>query len=123
MERENSIFIELINDMEKEIKELKKLYEKDKQYINEIEFVISKLRNLQIVLKPKDKILKTRVKEIDKLLNGIENIRCDVILTEVDTIYENIGRNLLDGMKFEKLENNNERLIIFENKEVGKINI
>lgn len=41
MERENSIFIKLINDMEREIKNLKGIYESDKQYVDEIDVIIS----------------------------------------------------------------------------------
>lgn len=120
---DNSIFIKLINDMEKEIKVLKEIYKSDKQYVDEIDDIILKLRNIQDAFRPKEKILKNKIKEIDRLLNEIENKRGDIILTEVDNIYENVRRNLLDGMNLQKLENNSARLIVFENKEVGKIDI
>lgn len=123
MEMDNSIFIKLINDMEKEIKVLKEIYKSDKQYVDEIDDIILKLRNIQDAFRPKEKILKNKIKEIDRLLNEIENKRGDIILTEVDNIYENVRRNLLDGMSLQKLANNSARLIVFENKEVGKIDI
>lgn len=123
MERENSIFIKLINDMEREIKNLKGIYESDKQYVDEIDVIISKLKNIQSAFKPKEKILKERIRGINKILTDIEDIRSNKILKGIGEIYINIENNLLDGMEFRETENNNERLIVFENNEVGRINV
>lgn len=123
MEKDNNKIISLINQLEVEIDIIINTLKKDKETLDKVKYLEAKLKEVGKILNPKVNTLKNELYNINKILNELKNIKGDLILDDIGKIYENIRRNLLDGMGLLKTENNNDRVIIFENKEVGKMNV
>ncbi len=115
--------IELINQVKEEAEGIKESYLEDKIALEKINVLSTQLKEIEKTLKPKQKDLKERVKRIDEILGELLDIKFFVILEQVDEMFRNIDKNLLDGMRLSNIEGTNDQLIIFENKEVGKIEV
>lgn len=123
MEKDNNKIISLINQLEVEIDIIVNTLKKDKETLDKVKYLEAKLKEVEVILNPKVNTLKNELYNINKILNELKNIKGDLIVDDIGKIYENISRNLLNGMDLLKTENNNDRVIIFENKKVGKMNV
>lgn len=121
MENDNNEIISLINKLEVEIDTIVNTLKKDRDTLDKVKYLEGKLKEVENILNPKVNTLKNERSNINNILNELKNIKVVKILGNIDNIYENIRRNLLDGMDLLKSENSNDRVIIFENKEVGKM--
>lgn len=123
MEKDNNKIISLINQLELETDIIINTLKKDKETLDKVKYLEAKLKEVEKILNPKVNTLKNELYNINKILNELKNMKGDLILDNIGKIYENIRQNLLDGMDLLKTENNNDRVIIFENEKVGKMNV
>lgn len=123
MENESGSLVEIINELKEEVECIRKSYLEDKGTLDKVNTLTTQLKEIEIVLKPKQKDLKEKIKKLDGMLQELSEIKFDIILEQVDEIYRNIDKNLLDGMHLSKVEDTNNQVIVFEKEEVGKIEL
>jgi hypothetical protein len=123
VEEDNNKIISLINQLEVEIDIIINTLKQDKETLDKVKYLEAKLKEVEKILNPKVNTLRNELYNVNKILNELKNIKGGLILDDIGKIYENIRRNLLNGMDLIKTENNNDRVINFENKEVGKMKV
>lgn len=116
--------IELVNKAKDVIERIKKSSVEDKKTMDEINMLMTKLKDIKTVLEPKQKTLKERIANLNSILEELSDIKSDIILSKQDDMFKVIEKNLLDGMALKNVEETeNIKLIIFESKEVGSIEV
>lgn len=123
LENNRGSLIEIINQLKEEVECLKEGYLEDKGTLEKVNNLTTQLKEIEKVLKPKQKDIKEKIKKLDGILEELSEIKFDIILEQIDEIYRNIDKNLLDGMNLSKDQYNSGQIIVFENEKVGKIEL
>lgn len=123
MEGNKENLIELINQIKEETDIIRKKCLEDQSILDKVKVLSTQLKEIENVLNPKKNKFKENINRLDEILFELSNIKFEKISEKIEEMFENIDKNLLDGMSLSNIEDTHDQLIIFENREVGKIEV
>lgn len=95
---------------------------RNKEQIGKIKKLKADLKDIEDALKPKRKWINEKIKNLEEILEDLLQMRYDISVENADRMFKIIDINLPDEMKL--LGDNNEYItILFEEEEVGSIEI
>lgn len=123
MEEFRDNIITTINRVIEEIINLRDDIADNKKDIEEIKTIKYKLNQLELSLKPKQKLFKEKIESLEQTLKELKEIRFNMILEDTGKMFETIDKNLLDGMTLQDTNDKKVKSIIYENEVIGSIEV
>lgn len=122
MDQDRDLLISTINETITEVKKIKEEMKKNKMHIDEIQDLRSRLNALEIALSPRKNWFSEKINLLDTLLKELLVIKFKIISSSVDEMFNSIDKNLIDGMKLNRINNDHGELILKDEK-IGSIEV
>lgn len=122
MDQDRDLLISTINKTITQVKNIKEEMKKNKVHLDEIQDLRNKLNALEIALSPRKSWFSEKIKLLDTLLKELLVIRFKIISGSVDEMFNSIDKNLIDGMKLNRINNEHGELILKDEK-IGSIEV
>ncbi|GEM_PF-1879267 len=122
MDQDRDLLISTINETIAEVKNIKEEMKKNKMHIDEIQDLRSRLYALEIALSPKRNLFSEKINLLDALLKELLVIKFKIISGSVDEMFNSIDKNLIDGMKLNRINDEQGELILKDEK-IGSIEV
>jgi len=122
MNEERDHIISTINKTITEVKEIMDGMKENKTRIDEIKTLRTRLYELEKSLGPKRDWYNEKLNELDTLLNELLEVKLKINLGSIGDMFKSIGKNLIDEMKLEEVEEGKGTLLV-GGKKVGSIEV